>query len=518
VLSFRNKESKRGVAMLKRLLVVILSVSLVAVLVAAASASPPTKPDPVPKPVQSEPPVKLDSAVVVVLLGLPGRERPTIELAEADPPEETRKQRVDHLSRLRQVAHRWLARDLPAEKLATNRAYADLTFAFALARLGEAKASRELLKSAIDVLAPQQDAVHQCLLRAFTYRIEQALEKRPHTGPLPAEIFEPLARKEGAARLPQYMVDRMREQSRVLEPLESVDAFLPWVARGNDVMAGLAALEGMRAKTELEKRIRQLLQASEKLPEERLVVLARALSLSTRVSEAFTGELLGRVLPTLDAAKEAKAPTEWQAQAVLLERAVLLAADQGRQDLMKELAGHSFARLKVGLTENRLEQTGGLAGQTLRGLRKLGMRQEAERLLATLVADMPDREGLTRLRDQYGDRWPAALGALLGLASGQLYLGQKEGADPILSEAKALLLPLRDRSERPLGPVARARLASAYAAALGQGPAEMAVAQFEELLEKMDKLTDTFTTATHYSKLHLMMLEAMVLAINPAGP
>jgi membrane associated rhomboid family serine protease len=49
---------------------------------------------------------------------------------------------------LRQAAQAWLARAVPAKTRAANRAYADLTFAFALARLGEGPASRELLHSA----------------------------------------------------------------------------------------------------------------------------------------------------------------------------------------------------------------------------------------------------------------------------------------------------------------------------------------------------------------------------------
>jgi hypothetical protein len=506
--------------MCQRLPAALWSLSFAAVLFGETTAA---KGDPVRELLPSALSVHRSSTGVLSLLCLPGEKRLTLawpEAApgEADPKEQALQQRVGQLARLRKAAHLWLARDLPAENLAPTQAYADLTFAFALARLGESEACRPLLRSATDVLA-RQDEVHRCLLRAFTYRVEQALEKRPHAGPLPTEVFEPLPRDRTIGRIPRYKVDRLRDQSRILEPQERVDPFLPWAARGNEVFAGLAALEDVRDKAELEKGIRRLLQVGAKKPEEGLIALSQALSLSTRVGEAFTAELLGRVVPALDAVKDARAAEEWQAQVILLERAVLLAADQGNRDLVKDLAGRSFARLKMALAEDRLEQTRGLAGQTLRALRRLGLRQETARLLATLVGDLPDRQALARMRGRYGNRWPAALLALVELASVRLYLGQGEDGAPTLVAARVLLLPPGDNTPaQPLAHVARARLASTYATALGQGPAEAAVTGLEDLLKKMDRLTDTFTTATHYSKLHLLVIEAMALGIDPPGP
>jgi hypothetical protein len=58
----------------------------------------------------------------------------------------------------------------------------------------------------------------------------------------------------------------------------------------------------------------------------------------------------------------------------------------------------------------------------------------------------------------------------------------------------------------------RATLACSYVAAVGQGPQEEAFTRMKELLEKMAPLPDSFTTASHYSRLHLMVIEAIVLA------
>src|SRR5262245_47584444 len=78
-----------------------------------------------------------------------------------------------------------------------------------------------------------------------------------------------------------------------------------------------------------------------------------------------------------------------------------------------------------------------------------------------------DFKGLERMRSRYGERWPAALGTLLQLASGRLSLGQADEASAVLAEARSLLIPARPAPGTPLKQVERIRLASAYARAVG---------------------------------------------------
>ena len=63
----------------------------------------------------------------------------------------------------------------------------------------------------------------------------------------------------------------------------------------------------------------------------------------------------------------------------------------------------------------------------------------------------------------------------------------------------------------------QATLACAYVAAVGQGPPEEVFTGMKELLEKMAPLPDSFTTASHYSRLRLMVIEEIVLAFLPSG-
>ena len=131
--------------------------------------------------------------------------------------------------RLCEAAHQWINRCYaqdPAHKevVKDTGAYADLTFAFGLARLGEASECRALQAKAKDVLQ-HGDEVHSFLLQAYNYRLEQLLESKPHAGPLPDEYLEQLGLME---RLALYKVDRLRKHSRILEPQEKIDPYRKW--------------------------------------------------------------------------------------------------------------------------------------------------------------------------------------------------------------------------------------------------------------------------------------------------
>jgi cellulose synthase operon protein C len=440
-----------------------------------------------------------------------GREGP---LAEEQPGKrgDSLKQQADHLARLHRTMHTWLARDLAPDQLAFNQDYADLIVAFGLARLGQTESCRALLRPATGRL-DRKDEVHRTLSRAFGYRIEQLLEGQPHTGSLPAVVFRPITDLEarGEGKIQRYSVDRMRNFSRILEPQERVDPYLPWAARVDGLMGELAALQGMLDREVLEKRIRQWLEATQG-EKTRLSVLAGVLPLTTRVGEKFAVELLGQVVPLL---QEQKDTTEFDVlvnQAALLERALALAADIKKPDLVKDLAGRAAIWLEARHKEARLDLAVGLADQALSTLSRMKMREEALRLLGRVNPLLPRGKDLEELRSRYGSRWSAAVRTLLNLASGWISLGKTDKATPVLNEARTLLFPPQGApAKRRLAPVACARLACSYVAAVGRLPLAERSDRLAELFNKMEKLPDTFTTSKHFSLLHLMILEAAVL-------
>jgi hypothetical protein len=59
----------------------------------------------------------------------------------------------------------------------------------------------------------------------------------------------------------------------------------------------------------------------------------------------------------------------------------------------------------------------------------------------------------------------------------------------------------------------QSELASAYVAALGQAPVGLALPAIDELLAKLDRVYDNFTTYTHYSASKLEVIEAIVMTV-----
>ena len=133
----------------------------------------------------------------------------------------------------------------------TTHAYIDLIFSFGLARLGEAGESRRLLAAAAGVLA-SADEVHSWLFEAYSCRVQQALDGRPSLDRLPEPLLLRLETLEHpdylqhvpagkqlddvktGLRLLRLKIDRLREKSRILEPLETIDPYRNWHGRFTD--------------------------------------------------------------------------------------------------------------------------------------------------------------------------------------------------------------------------------------------------------------------------------------------
>jgi hypothetical protein len=151
-----------------------------------------------------------------------------------------------------------------------------------------------------------------------------------------------------------------------------------------------------------------------------------------------------------------------------------------------------------------------LVGQGLRGLRRLGLRLEADRLLARLgewVA--PGGAAAAARRRQHA--WPLTLRRLLTLAGGWFYVGRDAAATEVLDEARRLLFsPVLTRE-----PYRRQQtdLVCAYAAALGHAPVRLALNGVEELFTRLPALSDNLVTNTHYSLAKLRLVEAAVRSV-----
>jgi hypothetical protein len=404
--------------------------------------------------------------------------------------------------------------------VALNKAYADLIFAFGLARAKDADASRKLLRSAGDVLKGG-DLAHQCLLRCFTYRVEQVLAGKPPVGALPPEALNLVeAGGKDAGPTQHSAVDWMRKLSRVIEPQEQFYPFRPFSTFKSPLYAEMVAIESLRDQGEFQERLRKLLKESEteRNPEGRLTVLGRALMLESRAGEALTDEFLARVVPVLEATKRSRGIKVLWLERDLLERAVQVAAGRGRKDLVKDLVACAGRWLKELAANEKLGEGARLTGRVLYTLRASGLRQEERLLVEEAMPALPDRKQLAALREMYDNHWPEVLSTLVGFAGVRLGSGKAEEAAPILDEARAILLkPVKKGSEPDEATGGLATLACAYVTAVGQGAQADAYTKMKELLEKMAFSPAYLSPGRHYSSSHIMVIEAIVLAFPLSG-
>jgi hypothetical protein len=449
---------------------------------------------------------------------------------------------------LSDLVRTWLERqpiDPVYEETAKTPPYADLLFAFGLARLGETESARRLLERAASALA-NEDEVHGALLRAFSYRVEQALAGKRHEGALPREqlneheqmeqrfMQEQEAEKERSksnGRVnPRYLIERMRQHSRVLEPDQKIDAYQTYQAGSTPLDRELVELPNLHDRTELAARVERLLQDAPKLsrdrsaPEALARVLKTALGVAPRVGEDFALVLLGRTGPVLDALPRPDDVDAVLAQADLLETALFAAGHFDRLDHVQALVGRFQKLLEAQEGQARAVQAAqGLAGQCFRGLRKLGLRDEIDRLLRKLQEivltgqDVPSVQALVTkpLEAEHGklagfDEWLAALTALLPVAGGWYYFGRDSEAEPVLEAVRSVLFQGRllelNRKKDQL------QLACDYLTAVAQAPVAEAQRRIEEFFRRAT-IKDGWTTASHFALLKLRVIEAAVTAI-----
>jgi hypothetical protein len=404
--------------------------------------------------------------------------------------------------------------------------FLDLIFAFGLARLGEADSARELLHRAHAALIPRDDGsrripgpdeherreVQSFLYGVYEYRVKQSLEGKPHAGPLPSEHLEYLENmgKEQAGRMPRYGIDRLRQHSRILDPDTKIDPYRHWQSREGGLDRALVELADLIDRQEVADRVRKLLSElprGAKGADARAKVLRAALEQAPRVGEAFAREVLEKAVPAYDELPEAPDPATLVERAKYLERGLFVAAHFDALDVVQQLVARFQRMLGAQRGAPAVQALDELAGPCLRGLRKLGMREEIDALLRKMADLILEGRDLKAVDVQADPTWPAALRSLLHVAGGWYYFGRDRQAEPVLAAARSLLLkgelPTREKTQ----------LACAYAASAGQAPVEAAQARLEELFAKMEPVSDTFTTGKYYSLSQLDVAEAVVLAV-----
>ncbi len=469
-------------------------------------------------------------------------------LKDSDRIRQVRKKALDLHAQVRAWAARSL--ELSAKKGQSDQSatlgYVDLFFAYGLAKLGESLPARALVESGRQVLegfkpTEERGIAARFLFKALRYRVEQAIAGKPHAGLLDPALIDELdeihtrgktsGKPDNPFGIGHYAVMRMRDQSLILEPQEKLDPYHEFMKETDDLRKALTELPKLKDANVLARQIRELYRngvGGKVTAESRFLVLVNALPLAGRVGEPFTVELLGLVPETMKNVGAVATPAADlpEKQGKLLERGLMLAANYDRREIVQQLVDQFVTHVRdIKSDEQRYKLINVVAGRCLKSLRKLGLRDEIDRLLQRLQEVVLGGRTPQTLRQQYSatpELWGKALQSLLNLAGGWMTYGLTETAAPILDLARAELTG----QGFTLAPKDFTPLAQAYVSALGQGPAETGLVRIVELFHKMDpsRVANSFTTSRFYSRFHLNLVEEVVLAVvnddfalGPAG-
>ncbi len=377
-----------------------------------------------------------------------------------------------------------------APKHLTN-AYVSFQLGHGYARIGQHQRARALVAEAQQALdTVKADPVHAYLMAAYAARVEQAIAGMPPETPLPDPLGAQLA---GLDRVHRYKVDRLREASRILEPLERPDAIGAFSKRQHDSRGPeFAELRKISDPGARAKEVNRLVDvASGAVEAEKTRLLDGVFDVLLELPENGAVPILGRAWPMVRSLPEAR-------RATLYGEALVVAGHFGRTSLVPELLDLLGEAVKAvpDTEEYRREPAKHplvrVLDQSLRALRRIGLRREISELLADVEQAL--ESGLANVHVR------------LAVAAGLAYLGDTARALPILDGARKSLT-------EPMTLTQRLDLTRALALAYAQAPIGDALAAIADLSGQFKEISDSFGTNSHYCLSVLHFVESLVLGI-----
>ena len=361
-------------------------------------------------------------------------------------------------------------------------AYVSFLIGYGFARIGLADRARAHVADARKALAPTAtDPVHSYLIAAYSARVDQAIAGIASETPLSDELGTQLTSLDRVAR---YKVDRLREASRILEPLERPDAIGAWIKKEKDSRGPeFAALREITDPVKRAKAVDKLVDAAASSDTERERLIDGIFDVLLELPESGAVPILSRTWPLISRVPEPR-------RAVLYAEALVVAGHFGRTELvpgMLDALGVAI-RLVQGPDLERVLQ------HSLRALRRIGLRAEIAELLAEAEHALPANR-------------VEALRGRLALAAGLAYLGETSRALPIYEQARAAL------TESMTLPT-RLDLTRALALAYAQSPLQQALGGLADLTTQLRDITDSYGTNSHYCLSVLNFVESLVLGIT----
>ncbi|MBA4063258.1 MAG: hypothetical protein C0501_06015 [Isosphaera sp.] len=427
--------------------------------------------------------------------------------------------------RLRPVVRDWLARDLAGPPGEYTRAYADLMFAYAFAHLGAADDARRLTAEAGAALAADDPAtrplghgpdprvvslVLRHLAEMFRHRIDEALSGRPPRPTLPRDLL-PTVPATGPVNSPEstakYATDRVRGCSRILEPAGHIDVYSGWTMNHGGLRGRASHLLHDPDRDDLEGVLGELLAAADREPpDQRLAFWRDLLPLAALAGEGFRTGLLLRVPDVVADALPKLDPSDRQAEddryllpvRELVSCALRQAAAMPAAEFFPPLTDAALGVISAAASPARFAAD--LGWDCLCWFRRLGAGDEADAFLHRARGYWPAGDP-----DQPEDVRAAAVHAgLLNVA------GREAEATAQLNAAAAVLVRVRDERRTPWQP--RDTVAAATAYARSASTDRTGVDRLAALFPLLRPVSNTWVTAQYYSRSHLELVDAMLLA------
>ncbi len=252
----------------------------------------------------------------------------------------------------------------------------------------------------------------------------------------------------------------------------------------------------------LNSRLEALLTANSLEPIPQATVLSLAIDHMDRLAPVFADRIFRQISSVLD-----RVAGNLQIQVPLLEKAFQAAGEFDKIPLAHLLVGQ-FSRL---LDEVRApaEMAGidTLTGRVVDCLRRLGLRNEMNRILSQVMKRVLRGQELAQVRSANPSHWPVILRMGCHIAGGWNACGKEDEAHAMMEEIR------RDLYGPTLSSRDRTALALTYSQRLGELSFRLALGRFEELFQRLQSITLSGTTNTHYTLKPLELIDTMIRGI-----
>jgi hypothetical protein len=394
-----------------------------------------------------------------------------------------------------------------ASETEATAAYAQMMFAWGLGALGERATSRDWSARARKELSrasgPRADpAGHAFLGDLFLHRVKEAHEGHAPRPGLPAEFQE---RAEKLPEFARYSADRLREHSRILQPVGPVRAYRGRDLKefwGNDRLGERLSLLGSRTDpAQVAEEARALLGVASAAPGTATVprIAFALLEVAPYLDSTHLDALLELVPTALDWLEAWVQAGRWsdaerparvaKFRARMIGAALAVAPAAAAERVMRHLA-------RAAAVGAMLAPAVAAAPEVFRAARRLDLTAAAEALV----------QALDPARAEWAEGAPAP--ERVGLAAGWFVAGDEEAGNRILNAAReALYLAPGDDLRR------RTELALAYAGALGFAPASIALGRLEEVFQRLDRVTVHCSSNCYFTLQPLRLIDTVVRSV-----